>query len=77
MPIARQCCICQMIYGYHDVPEDGVSHGICESPQCFQTFMGDTMDEEATCSHSSSSLTPSEESSSVRKDMVSSLPPSS
>lgn len=29
--IARQCCICSKVYGYHDVPEEGISHGLCSN----------------------------------------------
>ena len=68
--------MCKIVYGQYDVSEDGVSHGLCESPMCLKDFLGDMMDEEATCSHSSSSSTRSGELSFARKNMDSSLPSS-
>ena len=78
MPIARQCMMCRVVYGHHDVPEDGISHGLCESPLCLQAFIGDdTIEAEVECKPSSSSSTLSVALSSAQRSTVSSLPPSS
>lgn len=65
------CMVCDIIYSEKPADIDGLSHGLCNKPECYFYVTG-----ELPCTHSNSSLMRSRESSSVRKNMDSSLPSS-
>ncbi len=65
------CMVCDIIYGEKPADIDGLSHGLCNKPECYFYVTG-----ELPCTPSSSSSTRSGELSFARKNMDSSLPSS-
>lgn len=56
MTIYRECCICKVTYGQYDVPEEGISHGLCEAEVCMQALINHM---EAPCETRSITQSPS------------------